>query len=134
MDFGDMPEAETVLRSSGLSLAPMSVGEAGLNVGGTSVLATASCRDLDSGALKALVVPAGAPDPDAEAALNDAIVRAVAKGAPVFAFGEGVAATLRALGRPLGDHADAPAILVTGDVVEPLADLAAVATAAGRVG
>ncbi|WP_396592946.1 hypothetical protein [Brevundimonas sp. R86498] len=134
MNFGDMPDAETVLRSSGLSLAPMSVGDAGLNVGGTSVLATASCRDIDNGALKALVVPAGAPDPEAEAALNDAIVRACAKGAPVFAFGEGVVATLRALGRPAGEYADAPAILVTGERIEALADISAVAMAAGRVG
>ncbi len=134
MNFGDMPEAETVLRSNGLSLAPMSVGEAGLNVGGTSVLATADVSDIDSGALKALVVPAGSGDSETRAALDDAITRAWNKGAPVFAFGEGVVATLTALGKASAPYADAPAVLVTGETVEPLTDLDAVAVAAGRVG
>src|SRR5690606_12533984 len=100
MNFGELADAEAVLRAHGLSLAPMSVGEAGLNVGGTSVLPTAQASDIDSGALKGLVVPAGVADPDAAAALDDVIVRAHAKGAPVFAFGDGVPAALRALGRP----------------------------------
>lgn len=133
MNFGTMPDAEQVLRVNGLSLAPMSVGEAGLNVGGTSVLATAQVGDLDSGALRALVVPGGAADAEAEAALVDAIVRTQAKGAPILAFGEGVAATLRALGRSPDAYAEAPAVMVTGDTVEALADLDALAAAAGRV-
>lgn len=134
MTFGPMPDAEAVLRANGLSLAPMSVGEAGMNVGGTSVLATAQVSDIDSGALKALVVPAGSADPDAVNALNDAILRANAKGTPIFAFGEGVVATLRALDQTREDLADAPAIMVSGQTIQPLEDIAAVASAAGKVG
>lgn len=134
MNFGEMPEAETTLRSSGLSLAPMSIGEADVNVGGTSVLATAGVADLDNGALKALVVPGGSSDAASCAALDDAITRAWTKGAPVFAFGDGVVVTLDALGMDSAPYADAPAVIVTGDMVETLADLNAVAVAAGRVG
>lgn len=135
MNFGSMPDAEAVLRAHGLSLAPMSVGESGLNVGGTSVLPTARPADIDNGALKGLVVPAGAPDPDGTAAtaLADVIVRAHAKGAPIFAFGDGVAATLDALGKPADAWIDAPAIVVGGDEVRALADNEALGEAAGRV-
>jgi len=133
MTFGDMPDAESVLRANGLSLAPMSVGDAGMTVSGTSVLATAEASDLDSGALKALVVPAGAADPDAADALTDVITRACTKGMPVFAFGEGVAATLTALGHDPEPYAETPAVLVTGSTIERLPDIAAVAAAAGRV-
>ncbi|GAA0869290.1 hypothetical protein GCM10009116_11260 [Brevundimonas basaltis] len=133
MNFGDMPDAESVLRSRGLSLAPMSVGDAGLNVGGTSVLPTAQASDIDNGALKAVVIPAGSTDAEATAAIDDVVTRAQAKGAPVFAFGDGVVATLRALDRPTEPFADAPAVLVTADAVEPLADSDALAAAALRV-
>ncbi|MBU1538489.1 MAG: hypothetical protein KKA37_03830 [Alphaproteobacteria bacterium] len=133
MNFGALDDAESVLRSRGLSLAPMSVGEAGLNVGGTSVLPTAEASDIDNGALKALVVPAGSSDPDAAAALDDVIVRAGAKGAPVFAFGDGVAVALRALGRPVEAHANDAAVMISHDAVETLADSNALAAAAGRV-
>ena len=133
MNFGALDDAESVLRSRGLSLAPMSVGEAGLNVGGTSVLPTAEASDIDNGALKALVVPAGSSDPDAAAALDDVILRAGAKGAPVFAFGDGVAVALRALGRPVEAHANDAAVMISHDAVETLADSNALAAAAGRV-
>lgn len=132
MNFGAMPDAEAVLRSRGLSLAPMSVGDAGLNVGGTSVLPTAQASDIDNGALKAVVIPAGSAEEDA-AALNDVIARAQAKGAPMFAFGDGVETALRALDRPHEAYADAPAVLITADNVETLADSNALATAAARV-
>jgi len=133
MNFGTMPDAEAVLRSRGLSLAPMSVGEAGLNVGGTSVLPTAQASDIDNGALKALVIPAGSADPDNAAALGDVIARAQAKGAPMFAFGDGVETTLRALDRPHEAFAHSPAVLITADAVETLADTDALAAAAARV-
>ena len=132
MNFGDMPDAESVLRSRGLSLAPMSVGDAGLNVGGTSVLPTCQASDIDNGALQAVVIPAGSADEDA-AALNDVIARAQAKGAPMFAFGDGVETTLRALNRPHEAWADSPAVLITADNVETLADSDALAAAASRV-
>ena len=132
MNFGDLPDAEALFRSQGLSLAPMAVGEAGLSLGGTSVLPTAQASDIDSGALKALVIPAGSADPEGAAALDDVIARARAKGAPVFAFGDGVAAVLTALGHS-GEFADAAAVVISGDTVEPLADADALAAAARRV-
>lgn len=134
MNFGALEDAEAILRGRGLSLAPMSVGDGGLNVGGTSVLPTAQASDIDSGALKALVVPAGVADTDdAAVALDAVIVRAGARGIVMFAFGDGVAVALRALGRPADDFAEAPAVLITADAVEPLADSAALAAAAARV-
>ncbi|MCS6625642.1 hypothetical protein N0B44_22265 [Roseibacterium beibuensis] len=133
MNFGDLPDAEAVMRSRGLSLAPMSVGDAGLHVGGTSVLPTAQASDIDNGALKAVVIPAGSADAESAAALDDVIARAQAKGAPMFAFGDGVETTLRALDRPHEAYADAPAVLITADNVEALADTDALAAAALRV-
>lgn len=133
MNFGAMPDAESVLRAHGLSLAPMSVGEAGLNVGGTSVLPTARPADIDNGALKALVVPAGSPDDQAAAALNDVIVRAHGKGSPIFAFGDGVALAMRALGQPVETFAGSDAVFVSGDEVRSLADVDALGAAAGQV-
>ncbi len=134
MTFGDLPDAEAVLRSNGLSLAPMSVGEAGMNVGGTSVLATAQVSDIDNGALKALIVPAGAANDTTDiAALDDAIQHAQAKGTPVLAFGEGVADVLRALDRTTDVSADAPAVMVSGDTVEVLGTSEALADAARRI-
>ena len=133
MNFGDLPDAEAVLRSRGLSLAPMSVGDSGLNVGGTSVLPTAEAADIDNGALKALVIPAGSADAEGAAALHDIITRARDKGAPVFAFGDGVETTLRALNRPVEPFAAAPAVLITGEGVESIADAEALGAAALRV-
>lgn len=134
MNFGPIGDPEHTLRSAGLSLAPMSVGDAGLSVGGTYVLATAQPTDLDSGALKALIVPGGNEEGADLATLNDAILRASAKGAAILAFGEGVTATLRALKRDHADFDDAPAIFVTGDNVEVLTDLGAVTAVAVKIG
>jgi hypothetical protein len=133
MNFGALADAESVMRSRGLSLAPMSVGAAGLSVGGTSILPTAQTSDIDNGALKALVIPAGQVDVDAAAALNDAVVRASAKGAPVIAFGDAVETALRALDRPVEPYAQAEAVLITADTVEALSDSAALAVAASRI-
>ncbi|WP_420471747.1 hypothetical protein [Brevundimonas sp. FT23042] len=133
LNFGALPDAESVLRAHGLSLAPMSVGDAGLNLGGASILPTAQASDIDNGALKALVVPAGAPDADAAAALEDVITRAHAKGAPVFAFGDGVPTALRALGHAPAAFHDAAAVVVAGDQVQTLTDAQALGAAASRV-
>lgn len=133
MTFGDLPDAEAVLRANGLSLAPMSVGDAGLNVGGTSVLPTAQLSDIDNGALKALIVPAGSADAEGAAALDEAIQHAQAKGTPVFAFGDGVADVMRALDRSTETHADAPAVMISGDTVETLGNTEALAAAARRI-
>lgn len=133
LNFGDLDDAESVLRAAGLSLAPMSVGEGGLSVGGTSILPTAQPADLDNGALKGLVVPAGSPDPEALPALHAAVVRARARNRPILAFGDGVEIALNALNRPAGDFASAPAVLIDGDEAGPVADASALAEAAARV-
>jgi hypothetical protein len=134
MNFGDLPDAESVLRAHGLSLAPMSVGESGLNVGGTSVLPTAQASDLDNGALKGLVIPAGTPEPESLPAVHEVIVKARAKGVPILAFGDGVEMVLTALNRPASHLAQAPAVLIAGEATEAVADSNALATAASRVG
>lgn len=133
LNFGDMADAEAVLRAAGLSLAPMSVGDAGLSVGGTSILPTAQPADLDNGALKGLVVPAGSPDPEALPALHAAVVRARARNLPILAFGDGAEIALGALNRPAADVAGAPAVLIAGEQTEAVADAAALAGAAARV-
>ena len=133
MNFGDLPDPEGLLRSRGLSLAPMSVGEGGLNVGGTSILPTAQASDIDNGALRGLVIPAGAGDPEALPALHDAIVRARGRNLPIFAFGDGVDIVLSALNRPAASFAGAPAVLIAGEGTEALADADALAEAASRV-
>ena len=133
LSFGELAEAESVLRAAGLSLAPMSVSEGGLSVGGTSILPTAQPADLDSGALKGLIIPAGSPEPEALPALHAAVVRARARNRPILAFGDGVEIALTALNRPAADFADAPAVLIVGEDTEAVADAAALAEAAARV-
>lgn len=133
LNFGDLSDAEAVLRAAGLSLAPMSVGDAGLSVGGTSILPTAQPADLDNGALKGLLIPAGSPDPEALPALHAAVVRARARNLPILAFGDGVEIALNALNRPAGAFADAPAVLIDGEETAAVADAAALAAAAARV-
>lgn len=133
LNFGDLAEAESILRSRGLSLAPMSVGDGGLNVGGTSILPTAQASDLDNGALKGLVIPAGTAEPEALPALHEVIVRARGKGVPILAFGDGVEIVLTALNRPAAAFAGAPAVLIAGEETERVADADALAEAASRV-
>jgi len=133
LNFGDLSDAEAVLRAAGLSLAPLSVGESGLSVGGTSILPTARLADLDSGALRGLVIPAGSPDPEGLPALHAAVVRARAQSLPILAFGDGAEIALSALNRPAADFAGAPAVLIAGDEAEAVVDSAALAAAAARV-
>ena len=133
MNFGDLGDIEPMMQSEGLSLAPISTGDASLNVGGVTVLATAKGSDIDNGALKGLVLPGGAPDEESVAALNELIVKAMEKSVPILAFGEGVVQALRAAGLNPSDYADAPAILMEGKTVTALMDIQAVASAAGRI-
>ncbi len=134
-DFGSIGDAEPALRNVGLSLAPMSIDDAALSAGGVTILPTAKAEDIDSGALKGLVVPGGSAEPDAVGeALRDAVTRTLAKGAPVLAFGEGVSSALRAAGRDPAEFADSPAVVIQSDGVRSLADMNAVTEMAKGIG
>ena len=134
-DFGPLGDAEPSLRNVGLSLAPMSIDDTSMSLGGITILPTAKTSDIDSGALKGLVVPGGSAETDAGSeALKDAVTRTLAKGAPVLAFGEGVASALRAAGRDPAEFADYPAVLIQSDGVRPLVDMDAVTEEAKSIG
>lgn len=125
--FGAMPEAEQAVRGAGLGLAPLSVSDEPISEGGVTILATAALTDLDSGALRALVIPDGA---DADINVKDAAKRAVAAGLPVMAFGDSVALVADAVGVA---GAETPAALVVDGRFEPLADMKALTAAAETI-
>jgi putative intracellular protease/amidase len=132
MSFGHLGDAEAALRGQGLSLAPMALSDGPISDGGVLVMPTATAENLSDGSLKALVIPAGAPEADLDA-LRDMVTRAHAAGIPIFAFGEGVAAALRALDRAPAAFATTPGVMIRGDEVRMLADTDALAEAAGQV-
>ncbi len=134
MNFGPLGDIEPVMQSQGLSLAPISTGDASLNLGGVTVLATARSQDFNSGALKGLVLPGGASDEAGDQAVRELLEAARDKGVMVLAFGEGVVHAVRSAGQNPSDFVDAPAVLVDGDVVTALADMNEVTAAAARVG
>lgn len=134
MDFGPLGDIEPLMQSQGLSLAPMSTGDASLSVGGVTVLATARGADIASGALKGLIVPGGMTDDDSMAAVKTLLDAAQAKGVPILAFGDGVEQAVLAAGGDPAAFADAPAVLIHGTEVTSLADRDAVAAAAGKIG
>lgn len=133
MSFGHMGEAEGALRAQGLSLAPMAMSDGPISDGGVMVMPTATVEHLSDGSLKALVVPAGAPEADLDV-LRDMVGRAHAAGIPIFAFGEGVAAALKALDRAPAAFATTPGVMIQGDEVLMLSDVDALTAAAARVG
>lgn len=113
MDFGPLGDMETALRFDGVSLAPVSTGDASLVSGGMTVLATATADDISSGRVKGVVVPGGATDEAGVAQVKALLALSQAQGLPVLAFGEGV--TLAAEG--YGVAADAPgAVFQNGKV------------------
>lgn len=125
--FGSLVEAEHGVRSAGLGLAPLSVSDEPISEGGVTIMATAALKDLDSGALRGLVVPDGA---DADINVTEAAKRALSAGLPVMAFGDSVALVAAAAGV---ESTDAPAVLVADGQVQPLADLKAVTAAAEAI-
>ncbi|WP_125257509.1 hypothetical protein [Brevundimonas fluminis] len=133
MSFGHMGEAEGALRAQGLSLAPMAMSDGPISDGGVMVMPTATVEHLSDGSLKALVVPAGAPEADLDV-LRDMVGRAHAAGIPIFAFGEGVAAALKALDRAPAAFTTTPGVMIQGDEVLMLSDVDALTAAAARVG
>ncbi|MBN8552638.1 MAG: hypothetical protein J0L52_07060 [Caulobacterales bacterium] len=127
-NFGALAEAEQVVRHAGLGLAPLSVSDEPISDGGVTILATAELKDLDSGVLRALVVPDGS---DADLNVKDATKRALAAGLPVLAFGDSAAVVADVAGVAV---VPAAAVLVADGQVRPLDDLKAVTAAAEAIG
>ena len=126
-NFGEMAEAEQAVRGAGLGLAPLSNTNEPLSDGGITIMATANMADLDSGSLRALVIPDGA---DADTNVTEATKRAVSAGLPVVAFGSSVPLAATAAGAA---PASAPAALIANGTVQPLTDLKALAAAAETI-
>jgi hypothetical protein len=134
MNFGPLGDVEPMIQAGGLSIAPISTGDASLHVNGVTVLPTAKGSDLESGDLKALVVPGGHSDEAGDKAVRELIDMAKSQGVPVIAFGEGVVHATRAVGADPAKYVDVPAVVTDGDVVTMLADRDALSAATSRIG
>ncbi|HUH09843.1 MAG TPA: hypothetical protein VLZ73_04775, partial [Brevundimonas sp.] len=113
MDFGPLGDMETALRFDGVSLAPISTGDASLVSGGVTVLATATADDITSGRVRGVVVTGGEADEAGVVQVKALLGLAKAQGLPVLAFGDGVALAAEAF----GVAADAPGAAFQGDKV-----------------
>lgn len=113
MDFGPLGDMETALRIDGVSLAPISTGDASLVSGGVTVLATATADDITSGRVKGVVVPGGEADEAGVAQVKSLLMLAKAQGLPVLAFAGSVALAAEVFGLT----ADAPGAVFRGDKV-----------------
>ena len=113
MDFGPLGDMETALRIDGVSLAPISTGDASLVSGGVTVLATATAEDITSGRVKGVVVPGGEADEAGVAQVKSLLILAKAQGLPVLAFADSVALAAEVFGLT----ADAPGAVFRGDKV-----------------
>ena len=113
MDFGPLGDMETALRFDGVSLAPISTGDASLISGGVTVLATATADDITSGRVKGVVVPGGEADEAGLVQVKALLRLARAQGMPVLAFADGVALAAEAF----GVAADAPGAVFQGGKV-----------------
>ena len=122
MDFGALGDVEQLMQNEGLSMAPISTGDASMTVNGVTVLATAAVGDIERGEVAGLVLPGGQSDAAGEAALDKLVSAARARGLPVLAFGEGVAQAARSWGADAGPLGDAPGAVFGGDEVTPVRD------------
>ena len=113
MDFGPLGDMETALRIDGVSLAPISTGDASLVSGVVTVLATATADDITSGRVKGVVVPGGEADEAGVAQVKSLLMLAKAQGLPVLAFADSVALAAEVFGLT----ADAPGAVFRGDKV-----------------
>ena len=121
MDFGLLGDMETALRFDGVSLAPISTGDASLVSGGVTVLATATADDITSGQVKGVVVPGGGAADEAGLAQVKALLGlAKAQGLPVLAFADGVALAAETFGLA----ADAPGAVFQGGKVALISERA----------
>lgn len=126
-NFGEMEDAERTVRNAGLGLAPVSPGNQAMNDGGMTILATAAMADLDSGVLRALMIPDGS---DNLAETATAAARAIAAGLPVIAFGSSIAAVAEAAGV---QAVEGPAALFDRSGVRIIADSKALTSAADTI-
>ena len=126
-NFGELADAEQVVRGAGLGLAPLSVSDEPISEGGVTILATAALTDLDTGTLRGLVIPDGA---DADVNVTDAAKRAVAAGLPIMAFGDSVALVADAAG--VKPNTTVAALIADGKC-QALDDLKAVTAAAAMI-
>ncbi len=125
MDFGELRDMEASLRADGVSLAPISTGDASLISSGVTVLATATAADITGGRVKGLVVPGGLADEAGVAVVRELLVLARTHGVPVLAFGEAVALAADVF----ETAADAPGAVFRGDkaaLINDRAELSAV--------
>lgn len=120
MDFGELGDMEASLRADGVSLAPISTGDASLMSSGVTVLATATAADITGGRVKGLVVPGGLADQPAVALVRELLTLARAAGLPVLAFADGVALAADVF----EIAAEAPGAVFRGDKVALINDRA----------
>ena len=120
MDFGELGDMEASLRADGVSLAPISTGDASLISSGVTVLATATAADITGGRVKGLVVPGGLADQPAVALVRELLTLARAAGLPVLAFADGVALAADVF----EIAAEAPGAVFRGDKVALINDRA----------
>jgi len=129
MDFGPLGDMETALRFDGVSLAPISTGDASLISGGVTVLATATADDITGGRVKGVVVPGGATDEAGLAQVKALLALAQTQGLPVLAFADGVALAAEAA----GVAADAPGAVFQGGKVALINDRAELSAAVATI-
>ena len=120
MDFGELGDIEGALRADGVSLAPISTGDASLISSGVTVLATATAADITGGLVKGLVVPAGSADEAGVALVRRLLILTRANGVPVLAFADGVALAAEVF----EIAAEAPGAVFQGDKVALINDRA----------
>ena len=123
MGYGRFHDAERVFLQEGVCLAPMTPRADGQPVGdadGVTLIPTAGVEDIERGALRAVVVPDGAPstDPREASGCDRLVATAGAVGLPIVAFGDSVGRTLRALGLEPGRAEDA--VVIAAGQVHPV--------------
>lgn len=134
MDFGALGDVEQLMQNEGLSMAPISTGDASMSVNGVTVLATAAVGDIERGEVAGLVLPGGESDAAGDAALDKLIAAARARGLPVIAFGEGVTQAVRVFGADAARLGDAPGAVFGGDEATPVRDREQLALFASTLG
>lgn len=120
MNFGPLGDVEQMMQYEGISMAPISTGDASLSVGGVTVLPTAKMSDIEEGSVAGLVIPGGAPDPAAEEKVAKMVAAAREKGMTVLAFGEGVVQAAKAVGVDPASLSEAPGAVIDSDGATPL--------------
>lgn len=134
MNFGALGDVEYLMQGEGLSMAPISTGDATLSVGGITVLPTATLDDVTRGQVAALIVPGGVSDADSEVKTAELVAAARARGMPVLAFGEGVVQAARAFDIDPAKLTEAPGVEFRDGQVTAILDRDQLSAAAARIG